>query len=141
MDRLKIEHFERDHKQPFPKFRSLSGDDCEEIRAALARTVGLAEDADGIRLLKVLDETARDTKANPCDSSFRLGQWRHLFKPTVLINWRRFQEIDEMRFEDLSAYFDDIWFQVSDDIEIFDRSFKCILLVRHWCAVRLVLFN
>jgi hypothetical protein len=56
----------------------------------------------------------------------------------VLINWFRFDEIDEMSVEDLSKYFDDIWYPAADAIEIFDRSITWILSVGYSGEVSLL---
>ena len=40
-----------------------------------------------------------------------------------------------MRLDELSRRFDDIWFEVSDDIEIFDDTYSWYLGVSHDGAV------
>lgn len=47
----------------------------------------------------------------------------------VFINWNRYDDIDEIGFNDLDMYFSDIWYPGSDDIDIFDSSFRWIISI------------
>ena len=47
----------------------------------------------------------------------------------VLINWFRFDQIDKMKSDDVSQYFDDFWYPAADAIDIFDRSLTWIVSV------------
>lgn len=49
----------------------------------------------------------------------------------VFINWYRFDDIDKMSLKDLDQYFYDIWFPATDDIDIFDDTFKWIVSIFH----------
>jgi hypothetical protein len=44
----------------------------------------------------------------------------------ILVNWHRFDKIDEMNLLDFSRNLEDIWYPRADDIEIFDSSFSWI---------------
>ena len=49
----------------------------------------------------------------------------------MLINFCRFDDIDEMKLDDLNKYFYDIWYPVVEDIEIFDRECNWMILISH----------
>jgi hypothetical protein len=53
----------------------------------------------------------------------------------VFINWKRFECIDRIALEDLSRYFDDIFYPGPDDIELFDETLKWFMLVDHEGAI------
>ena len=60
--------------------------------------------------------------------------FQHLDKDVtfkVYINWFRFDNIDQMKFNDFSTYFYDIWFPSVDDIDLFDESYSWIVSIRH----------
>ena len=48
-----------------------------------------------------------------------------------------FDDADEMHFGDLDKYFYDIWYPVTDDIDIFDDTFKWLLLIVHNGCLRM----
>lgn len=50
---------------------------------------------------------------------------------SVLINFCRFDDIDEMKLDDLNKYFYDIWYPVAEDIEIFDRECSWMILISY----------
>ena len=137
----KLSQFLEEHGKKFPHYTSLSIEECIAVKRKVAGLVEKSEEKNPVEILKALDAVSKETESDPCSAGFNLQPWKGHFGSSVCINWGKFDEIDEMSFDDLSRYFDDIWFPSADDIEIFDRSFKCFLLVRHWCAVRFVLFD
>ena len=50
---------------------------------------------------------------------------------SVLINFCRVDDIDEMKLDDLNKYFYDIWYPVAEVIEIFDRECNWMVLISH----------
>jgi hypothetical protein len=62
-------------------------------------------------------------------------------RDTVLINWYRFDDVDEVRTKDLATFFSDFWYASSDDIDIFDPDVTCILSVRHDGTVKIAAFG
>jgi hypothetical protein len=140
MHEWKLSQFLKEHGNKFPHYTSLSIEECTAVKRKIAGLVE-SEEEKPVEILKALDALANETGSDPCSADFSLQPWKHYFGSSVCINWGKFDEIDEMSFDDLSRHFSDIWFPSTDDIEIFDRSFKCFLLVRHWCAVRFVLFD
>ena len=55
----------------------------------------------------------------------------NIHQESVLINFCRFDDIDEMKLDDLNKYFYDIWYPVVEDIEIFDRECNWMILISH----------
>ena len=49
----------------------------------------------------------------------------------VFLNWYRFDNIDEIEVDGLNTYFADIWYPSTDDIDLFDNTFKWIVSIRH----------
>ncbi len=56
----------------------------------------------------------------------------------VFINWDRYDDIDEIGFNDFNMYFADIWYPGPDDIDIFDSSFGWIISISPEGYVRVV---
>jgi hypothetical protein len=46
---------------------------------------------------------------------------------SVYINWYRFNNIDEMRLDDLERYFDDIWYPGADDELLSNLVFSALI--------------
>lgn len=49
----------------------------------------------------------------------------------IYLNWYRFDEVDMISLGDVSAYWSDIWYPATDDVDIFDESCTWILSVSH----------
>ena len=49
----------------------------------------------------------------------------------VYLNWYSFTDIDILNIIFLDKYFFDIWYPISDDIDIFDESLNWFLSIRH----------
>lgn len=62
----------------------------------------------------------------------RLG----FFAEKVLLNWYRFDRIDEFRTDDLCNLFIDVFYPSADDIEIMDSGLTWLLSIRHYGAVK-----
>lgn len=137
MDKLKIDHFAREHPaEGFPGFRSLTPDDAALIRENVARALMLPLTSDGASLLRALgDQQTVLDEPNAEAVGFNLKACLRSLgihaRDSVFINWYRFDDIDEMKVDDLSRYFANIWYPSSDDIEIFDGKYDWILSVRH----------
>lgn len=50
---------------------------------------------------------------------------------TIYVNWDNFKTIDMFGFTDFDKYFDDIWYPVADDIELFDDSLDWFISIEH----------
>lgn len=68
-------------------------------------------------------------------NDFNLEVLLHRFEiapaSTIYINWYRFDQVDEMRFEDVTRYFDYLWYPGPDDIALFDFTVSWVLSIDH----------
>ena len=145
MQDFKVGNFARDHAtESFPWYRTLTASECSALVREIARKARIR--ADGGVVVKHIQAAS-----DPLDhfdarnSRFRLwdvfGYVRVRPRPNVLINWGRFDDIDEMRASDLMRYFSDIWYPASDDIEIFDEQLGWIVSVGHEGDVRALIIT
>jgi hypothetical protein len=136
MHSSKISNFVQSHSgTSFPQFRSLTADECIEIRRILSQRIG-SSDHDGLTLLKALEssgELVPDSNAESPSFNLRAVLLGEEIVPgkLVYLNWYRLDEIDEIQFDDVSQFFDDIWYPGSDDLEVLDRNLNWILFVHH----------
>ena len=116
MDSFKIKLYEQEYNKPFPSFKHLTIRECEVIKK------------------KFFFDFQVDNDANN-EQDFNIKKiFQHLDKDVtfkVYINWFRFDNIDQMKFNDFSTYFYDIWFPSVDDIDLFDESYSWIVSIRH----------
>jgi hypothetical protein len=90
----------------------------------------------GLKLVKAIDDLAKPCDfASPIDDSFDLNELLATCKleasDDVYINWYRYDKIDQLKKSDLARFFTDIWYEGSDDLDIFDGTFNWMLLIRH----------
>lgn len=146
MDEMKIKHFKRDYQNlDFPLFFPLGTEQMQQIRRNLCEKTGISKSSGNLELLKSVYSRASKIEFNALDEGFEL---KKVFQSIdleqeeyVYINWYRFDNIDQMRFDDLNKYFDDVWYPSSDDISIFDSKFSWILFISHSGDVYLVRFS
>jgi hypothetical protein len=136
MDSVKIENFKRENPGfAFPRFTSLTPNDCAQLRSGIAGRLGLTAQSEPLELLKTL--RARATYFTGVNASHGFDLRNLISKlgytpdAEVLVNWYRFDQIDRIAVSDLDKHFDDIWYPGSDDIEVFDESVDWLVLVRH----------
>lgn len=146
MDDIKLQNFAREYPgSPFPKYESLTEQQAEEIRRRVQTQLGLPAGASPLDLVRNLSERSTTvSQLNAEDENFSL---RAILQEAgveprskVFINWHRFDNIDEIGLDDLSEYFDDIWYPAVDDIDIFDESLQWILSVGYSGNVHLLKF-
>ena len=134
MDSFKIKLYEQEYNKPFPSFKHLTIRECEVIKKKFFF------DFQGDNDLKLVNEIRRnEIYINNFDANneqdFNIKKiFQHLDKDVtfkVYINWFRFDNIDQMKFNDFSTYFYDIWFPSVDDIDLFDESYSWIVSIRH----------
>ena len=132
MDDFKISMFENENNRRFPLYRSLSGNECRLLIQRITQIYKL--DQGNIESLLASRQSFYD-KTNALDDDFSLlTLLRDLeIKPAedIYINWFKFDKIDILNGEDLNKYFNDIWFQSSDDIDLFDNSLEWTVSIRH----------
>ncbi len=144
MEKFKIEHYERDNSEnQFPWYRTLQSSTADNIKDTLSLKLGLKADSTSEKLVRVILENSKLLKVIRADSkNFSIAEILKSIniipEKNVYLNWYRFDEIDEVHFEDLDKYFDDIWYPDSDDIDIFDQTFSWILTVLHNGSVKFI---
>ena len=142
MEAFKIEHFIRDNPdKKFPQFVSLDSDQSNKIHRKLSDKLRIAHPPEKVvKKLKAMGFYIEDDNAE--SEGFIL---KKIFEKVgiypqekVYINWHHFDDIDQMGFDDLSTYFDEIWYPGSDDIDIFDATFSWVLSVHHDGSIQVV---
>jgi hypothetical protein len=113
------------------------------IRARLKMAIGMPEAADNLALSKGIAALQGSCSAENADcESFSLSDTLRRFDvhpdPLIYVDFYRYDDIDELRVEDVMRYFPYIWYPGSDDISIFDRSLAWVLSISHDGEVRLV---
>jgi hypothetical protein len=137
MELFKITHFERDHGAgTFVRFRHLSKEESLAVVQQLWARLKLQGEVDAQRLVRAIWKAAKpvheigDAEEDFCldDLLRRLG-----FSATgsVFLDWRRFEDVDEVLTEDFCRQFSDIWYPSSDDLDIVDSELRWILTVSH----------
>lgn len=137
MQQNKIDNFCRLYSgMSFPAFKSLSRDECVQIRTMISESFRLIDSDAPWRLLQQLHSRAScigrfDAECTSFDIEALLRRQSIIPGSHAYINWHDLDDIDMMLLGDLSQYFTDIWYPSSDDIEIFDESFRWIIFVDH----------
>src|ERR1035437_61957 len=129
MDEFKIELFESGNVQKkFPWFRSLSVIECNSIAEIIYDKFGLPSDTKAQEFVNFIDNKQLFIDNFNATDNFNLSSLFSYIKieplDKILINWFHYDKIDEFLFSDLEKYFDDIWFESSDDIDIFDKNLE-----------------
>lgn len=148
MERFKIEDFEAEYRnEHFPWYEELSPEEAHLIQIDVARKLGLSRELiSDLELLQEVEKKAiKIPNINANDEGFDLialtKKLNLCSQDKVLLNWLRFDKIDRMNLADLSKYFDDIWYGVADDLDVFDESLKWILLIDHDGFIKLLRFH
>jgi hypothetical protein len=112
------------------------------LRNEWNRKLDVEPEADPLTLLNAAEARSEPVNGAAGEEGFNLSET--LIRAgvraagTVYINWDRFDAIDAIALQDLSAFFEFIWYPAVDDIEVFDRTCSWMLLIRHYGAVRLL---
>ena len=142
MENFKIEHFKRDNPtKDFPCFSTLKSIQAKEIYNKISESIGGFFPPD--QLVKKIDEIGVVVESNNADSDdFNLKEVFDTLgiqpQERVYLNWYRFDNIDEIRFDDLTLHFDDIWYPGPDELDIFDASFSWIVSISHHGSIKVV---
>jgi hypothetical protein len=143
MDAFKIRNFTNNHiDEAYPWLQTLSDRECATLRSQLQGRIPKSDSREPSSLQGQLDRIGHVVPgANAEDSDFSLNAVLSgeliTAQETVYLNWKGFDEIDEMRFTDVCTYFDDIWYPSSDDLDLFDGSLDWVLSVAHHGTVKL----
>lgn len=137
MEDFKILNFQsKSQGEVFPWFRSLNKSELERIAEKISLLMNEDVKGDLLELvMKVVERAAILPRFNAEDEGFALSsvlkELNIIPMEKVYVNWYRFDNIDEIRFQDLNNYFSDIWYPGPDDIDIFDESLSWILSISH----------
>jgi hypothetical protein len=136
MNEIKIINFKKEHPETsFPAYRELPLHECMAITDSISKKHNIRASTP-LEFLEMLNKRQKDVESENADcASFNLRSvlTKLHIQPLdmVFINRWRFDQIDSMSFDDVSKYFDDIWYPSADDIDIFDSSFEWILSIDH----------
>jgi hypothetical protein len=143
VEEFKVENFKRSFPaSEFPPFKALNRSDCKSLLDALVVSFDI-ECESGMEFDNILSNRAQavdGAKANENSFSIITILEEHGIhsRSAVYINWYRFEQVDEMKLNDLDQYWTDIWYPGPDDISVFDSSFSWILCVTHEGSVGLL---
>lgn len=137
MESFKIENFKREYmRESFPLYRSLNAQELNNLQRKLFKKTSLNNSNNLNELVYYIQSNG--TLINKYDASEDdfvlidlISAKDIICKEKIFINWYQFDDVDEMKIINLSKYFDDIWYQGSDDIELFDKTLTWIISVRH----------
>lgn len=139
MDSVKLDNWV--HRDvPFPWFRSLAHEETLRLRERLAHALNLPSTTSPLMLATTACNTiAQAPRSTTHAAGFSLKDTLTSMGitplPLVYLNWYRFDRIDEMRFDDVNRYFDDLWYPHSDDLDIFDDTLSWLLSIHHTGAL------
>jgi len=136
MENFKKEHFSADHPdQPFPAIHAVGDADAQALRRTWCERLRVEPEYDPLALLRLIEARAEPISGSAEAEGFNLARTLEETgvrpQETVYVNWCRFDTVDVIRLDELSEFFDYIWYPSADDIEVFDSGCAWILLVRH----------
>jgi hypothetical protein len=134
MEAFKIALFEQEHAVPFPSYRSLPAEEGRALQASLASQFGLTASCTAGAFERDLASRQTHHEANATQDFALLPTFTALGiapLPELFVNWARFEEVDAFQTVDVARYFDDLWYPVADDIDLFDASLNWLVSIRH----------
>ncbi len=132
MDSFKIELLKKEGIE-FPFFLHLTDeDDLFNIQQILLENFNHLTIAELMEKLYTENIVSDFNASNEAEFTiFALFKFLDIAPINVFINWGKFDNIDEISFNDLDRYFYDLWFHSADDIDIFDDTYRWIVSIRH----------
>lgn len=129
MEPFKISIFEKEHKQKFPMFWTLS----------IERSKVFMEELSQLYRLNISDfRNVQENGKNVADLDATIKGFSPsvLFSPlqqpnNIFVIWSNEYPIDVFRYQDFCDYFEYVWYPVSDDILIINEIFDKLFLIRH----------
>lgn len=110
MDTFKIDLFKSEYKTDFPRFISLSTEECLMLVDGLLKKYEFSNIDSLIELLYSHKELL--LSINACEE-FKLIDTLNSLKvnplTNVYVNWHRFNDIDTLNIADIDKYFFDLW--------------------------------
>jgi len=145
---LKQQNYFRDHPDGvFPAIEALPRRTVERIRETLTSTLLPESPGNGwLGLVEAIREKAVPVQGfHAADPAFDLERCMASvgLDPgnRVIMNWYRFEELDEMAFHDLCESFAYVWYPSADDLEIIDPGLRWVLTVEHHGAIAFLRLN
>ena len=135
MEAVKIVLFEQEHAGPFPPYRPLPPAEGRALQARLARRFGLTASHAAGEFARALSSRQTYYPEANAEQDFALLTTLTALGvapgPELFTNWARFEEVDAFQTADVARYFDDLWYPVADDIDLFDASLSWLVSFRH----------
>lgn len=141
MHSVKIENYERDHGVgTFVNFRQITAQETEIFKISLKNSLSLPEEISSKDLVNVISRRSFLVKEfNAEDTEFDLeklfAQLNLAFPEKIYLNWRHFEELDEMLAVDLASNFSEIWYPSSDDLDLLDPQAQWVISIHHTGAI------
>lgn len=129
MEPFKISIFEKEHKQKFPVFETLSAERSKVFIEELSQHYHLNisdfrnVQEDG-KIVADLDATINGFSPSVLFSTLQQPN-------NIIVIWSNEYPIDVFRYQDFCDYFEYIWYPVSDDILITTEILDKLFLIRH----------
>lgn len=143
MQKHKIKHFKAEYSdRDFPKFKKLKKKEIINIRKKLLFSfeLNLFKDiSEYCNSINLKQKEITDFYAESED--FNLKEvFNYLSinpKKKVYLEWFFYPfEMDQVYFNDLCKYFDDMWYPSVDDMNIFDETYSWIVTVTHYGNIK-----
>ena len=135
MEQIKIQNFEREYGPGnFFWFRTVPKPEALELLHRLRNRLLLPVHADALDVLKIIrDQSIRLEGLNAGHEKFDLRPTLDRLRATdqVFLNWHHFNDLDEVRVDDLRDHFEYLWYPSSDDLEILDPELGWVLSIDH----------
>jgi hypothetical protein len=136
MENFKRENFQAEHPdRAFPRISALSRTEADSLRKTWCGRLRVDNKTGALDLLRLIEESAELASGSAEADNFNLVRMLEASgvqpQETVYVNWRRFDDLDAIALDDLSNFFDYIWYPGADDIEVFDGACSWILVIRH----------
>jgi hypothetical protein len=122
--------------EDFPVFRRVGSEESRQLAARLAQRLRLPVPFDPLKLVRRVQSCLTTVPGvSSLSEDFRLSQVLWQFRlpapECVFVNWYQFDDVDEIRFDELDSHFADVWYPSSDDIEVFDASLTWLIAIAH----------
>ena len=128
-----------------PRISALSRTEADSLfRKTWCGRLRVDNKTGALDLLRLIEESAELASGSAEADNFNLVRMLETSgvqpQETVYVNWRRFDDLDAIAPDDLSHFFDYIWYPGADDIEVFDGACSWILVIRHDGVLRILKF-
>lgn len=135
MEAFKIALFEQEYVYSFPSYRSLPLSEAQALQARIASRFGLKASRAPTEFASALASRQTYSHGVNAEDNFSLLPMLTALGitplPELFINWGRFEELDTFQTADVARYFNNLWYPVADDIDLFDASVNWVVSIRH----------